>query len=51
MANALVLCAQEKGADLIVVGTQGGARLKRMLLGSVAAQVVERAHCPVFVVR
>ena len=51
VANALVLCAQEEEANLIVVGTQGGARLKRMLLGSVAAQVVERAHCPVFVVR
>lgn len=51
VANALVLCAQEEGADMIVVGTQGGALVKRVLLGSVAAQVVERAHCPVLVVR
>lgn len=51
VANALVLCAQEEEAAMIVVGTQGETRLKRLLLGSVARQVVERAHCPVFVVR
>ena len=51
VANALVLCAQEEEAAMIVVGTQGDTRLKRLLLGSVAGQVVERAHCPVFVVR
>ena len=37
-------------ADLIVVGTHGRTGIRRALLGSVAEQVVRRAHCPVIVV-
>lgn len=38
-------------AELICVGTHGRTGLKRMLLGSVADQVVRAAHCSVLVAR
>jgi hypothetical protein len=38
-------------ADLIVVGTHGRRGLERMLLGSVAQDVVKRATCDVLIVR
>jgi nucleotide-binding universal stress UspA family protein len=40
-----------KGIDFIVIGTRGKTGLKKMLLGSVASDVVTYAHCPVMVVR
>lgn len=43
--------AEEVGADLIIIGSRGLTGIERMLLGSVAERVVERAHCPVLVVR
>jgi nucleotide-binding universal stress UspA family protein len=40
------------GCDLIVMRTHGHSRLKKHLLfGSMAAEVVRRAHCPVMVVK
>jgi len=36
--------------DLVVMGSRGAGLLGRTLLGSTAASVVARAHCPVFVV-
>jgi len=38
-------------ADLIVVGTHDYSALKKLVLGSVAEQVVKKAACPVLVVR
>ena len=43
--------AQETGADLIVMGTHGRTGLRRLLMGSVAEQVVRKATCPVLTVR
>jgi nucleotide-binding universal stress UspA family protein len=43
--------ATEWGADLIVVGTQDRAGLKRLLSGSVSEAVANRANCSVRVVR
>jgi nucleotide-binding universal stress UspA family protein len=37
-------------AAFVVVGTHGRTGIRRALLGSVAEQVVRRAHCPVLVV-
>jgi len=43
--------AQEANADLIVMGTHGWTGLGRLLMGSVAEQVVRRASCPVLTVK
>lgn len=51
VAAAIVRKAEQEGADLIVLGSRGSTGLKRVLIGSVAKDVVERAHCPVLVVR
>ena len=39
------------GADLIVLGSHGYGRVRRMVLGSVASAVVAKAPCSVQVVR
>jgi nucleotide-binding universal stress UspA family protein len=43
--------ARESAADLIVMGTLGRAGFGRLLMGSVAEQVVRNAQCPVLTVR
>jgi len=50
-ATAILQVAQERRCDLIVLGTHGRRGLGRMLLGSVAEQVVRKAPCPVLTVR
>jgi nucleotide-binding universal stress UspA family protein len=50
-AVGIVREAEEVGADLIVLGSRGLTGIRRIVLGSVAEAVVERAHCPVLVVR
>jgi nucleotide-binding universal stress UspA family protein len=47
----IVDLARDVSADLIVVGTHGRTGIKRLLLGSVAEAVVQRAGCAVLVVR
>jgi nucleotide-binding universal stress UspA family protein len=42
--------ATEIGASLIVMGTHGRTGIGRLLMGSVAEQVVRRATCPVVTV-
>jgi nucleotide-binding universal stress UspA family protein len=46
-AGEIVRAAREHGCDLIVMGTHGRTGLGRLLLGSVAEQVVRKAPCPV----
>lgn len=50
-AEELTQLAADLDADLIVLGTHGRRGMRRLLLGSVAEEVVRRAHCPVLVVR
>ena len=50
-AEAIVRCAQERGANLIAVGTHGRSGITRALVGSVAEAVVRRSSVPVFLVR
>jgi len=46
-AEAIVRVADEESADLIVMGTHGRTGITRVLMGSVAEDVVRHAHCPV----
>jgi glycine betaine transporter len=43
--------AKEHEIDLIVMGTHGRGPIEHLLLGSVAENVLRRAHCPVLTVR
>jgi nucleotide-binding universal stress UspA family protein len=47
----IVRYAREHGFDLIVVGTHGRRGFRRLVLGSVAEQVVRTAEVPVLTVR
>jgi nucleotide-binding universal stress UspA family protein len=51
VAGAIVSYAEGENVDLIVVGTRGKSGIKNMLLGSVAAGVVNYAYCPVMVIK
>jgi nucleotide-binding universal stress UspA family protein len=51
VADAILGYAEDKKADLVVMGTKGRTGLKRFLLGSVASGVVAHAKCSVLVVR
>jgi nucleotide-binding universal stress UspA family protein len=48
---ATVLVEASRDAEMICVGSVGIGRYARALLGSTAADLAERAHCPVAVVR
>jgi len=50
-SHEIVEEAKSWGADLIVVGSHGRTGMQRLLLGSVAEQVVRHAPCSVEVVR
>ncbi len=47
----IISLAAEEQVDLIVMGTTGRTGLQRLLLGSVAEEVVRRAPCPVLTLR
>jgi len=47
----IIRVARETHADLIVLGTHGRTGLGRLLMGSVAEQVMRRAPCPVLTVK
>ncbi|MNX94893.1 putative universal stress protein [compost metagenome] len=48
-APAIVACAKEIGADLIVLGSHGRKGAERMLHGSVAESVLMHAPCGVLI--
>ena len=48
---SIVNYADNEKANLIVIGTRGRSILKKLMLGSVASDVVTYAHCPVLVVK
>jgi universal stress protein A len=49
--DVIVGTAKSLGVDLIIMGTHGRLGLKRLVLGSVAENVVRHAPCPVLTVR
>lgn len=49
--DEIVKAAEERGVDLIIMGTAGRTGIDKFLLGSVSEKVVRHASCPVMVVR
>jgi nucleotide-binding universal stress UspA family protein len=49
--EVLASVAAQAGADLVAVGTFGRSGLKRLLVGSVTSEVIQRARCDVLVVK
>jgi len=50
-ASEILRVAGETRCDVIIMGTHGRTGLGRLLMGSVAEQVVRRAACPVLTVK
>jgi len=50
-AEAIVSYADDHDMDLVVMGTHGRRGLQRLLIGSVAEEVLRTASCPVLTVR
>jgi nucleotide-binding universal stress UspA family protein len=50
-ASAIVHLAEKEGVDMIVMPTHGRTGLLRVLMGSVAEEVVRKAKCPVLTVK
>ena len=51
VSSLLINYAESENVDLIAVGNRGRHGFKRLLLGSVASDIVTYAHCPVLVVK
>lgn len=51
VARAISQFAEQGGYDHVVIGSGGKSAVKRMVLGSVSGDVVNRAPCPVTVAR
>jgi nucleotide-binding universal stress UspA family protein len=49
--KAIIELAQEKGCDLIVMGSHGRRGLAGLMLGSVAMKTLTHAHIPVLIYR
>lgn len=49
-ADGIIACGQEFKADLIVIGTHHRSGLDRLLMGSIAEDVVRHSEIPVLVV-
>jgi nucleotide-binding universal stress UspA family protein len=50
-AHEILKLARELGAELIIVGTHGRHGLRRLLVGSVAEELIRHADCPVLIAR
>lgn len=51
VAATIIDYAESNGCDHVVMGSTGKTGIARLLLGSVASDVVSKAHCPVTIVR
>ena len=48
-SRSILQAAVDINADIVVVGTHRRAGIKKLMLGSVAEQVLQHAHCPVLI--
>lgn len=46
-ARGILTYADEHDIDVVVIGTHGRSGIQRAMMGSVAEEVVRKAHCPV----
>jgi nucleotide-binding universal stress UspA family protein len=51
VVKEIIEYAEHNNVDIIVIGSRGMTGFKRILLGSVASDVVTYSHCPVLVVK
>jgi len=51
IADAIVSYAKDKQIELIIIGSRDRSKLKSMLLGNAASDVVRYAHCAVLTVK
>jgi len=51
IAGAVIDYAEKEGIEHIITGSTGRTGVTRLLLGSVASEIVHKAHCPVTIVR
>ena len=51
VAADIVDYANKKKVSIIIIGTKGRSGFKKLLLGSIAAEVVIYAQCPVLVIK
>jgi nucleotide-binding universal stress UspA family protein len=49
-SDGIINCSREFGADMIVIGTHSRSGIDRLLMGSIAEQVVRQSEIPVLVV-
>jgi nucleotide-binding universal stress UspA family protein len=50
-ADTICRVAEERGVDLIVVGSRGLHGVERFMMGSVSTRVAQHAHCSVLIAR
>lgn len=50
-ASRIIEIAEDKNADVIVMGSRGMSGLKRLFVGSTSDKVTRQARCPVLIVR
>jgi nucleotide-binding universal stress UspA family protein len=50
-ADAILAFLREEKCDLAVVGSHGRTGIKRLILGSVSARIVNEAPCPVLLIK
>lgn len=50
IVDSIVETAKKEKVDMIIMGTKGAGKIKRILFGSTASKVIEKAHCPVLAV-
>jgi nucleotide-binding universal stress UspA family protein len=49
--SAIVNYAKRNLIEIIIIGSTGRSRIKKLLVGSVTSGVINHAHCPVMVVK
>ncbi len=50
-SEGILSFAESSNTDLIIMGSHGRSGFKKMMLGSVASQVITKAICPVMIVK